>query len=118
MRTPTLTEIVAVLSEHRLIRLQEKPSRGYLIGSFAGGGRAKPNAESDVDILLEVPPVLCLGAERLAELYRRPLQQCFVTLDIRGKADHLHPQWEGRRVDLYFTYDADLEKRPKILLAP
>jgi hypothetical protein len=36
--------------------------------------------------------------------------------NIQGKADHIHPQWNGRRIDIYFTYDASTETRPKIKL--
>lgn len=112
---PTRAEIVQVLRKHPLIRLKEKVKRAFLIGSFAAG---KQNDESDVDILLEVEPHPDQTAAQLADQYRRPLQQYFVTHDIRGKDDSVHPQWAGRRVDLYFTYDADKEDdRPKKELA-
>jgi predicted nucleotidyltransferase len=111
---PTKAEIVEVLRKHPLIKLKEKVKRAFLVGSFAAG---KNHDESDVDILLEVEPHPDQSALQLAEAYRRPLQQYFVTHNIRGKDDSVHPQWAGRRVDLYFTYDADQEDdRPKIEL--
>lgn len=54
--------------------------------------------------------------KKLEDYYRFSLRQFFVTNGIKGKMDSVHPQWCGRRVDLYITYNADLEKRPKILL--
>jgi predicted nucleotidyltransferase len=110
---PTQGDIVKVLSKHRLVRLRETVLRAFLIGSFAKGCE---NEESDVDILLEVKPHPGQTASELEEHYRQALRQYFVTHDIRGKQDSVHPTWCGRRVDVYFTYDADLELRPKVLL--
>lgn len=112
---PSLDEIVAVLTAHPLIRLRENVKRGFLVGSFAkrlARPRGSPEGESDVDILLEVEPRRGVTAEELEDHYRQALRQYFVTHNIRGKADEIHPQWDGRRVDLYFTYNADLEIRP------
>lgn len=113
-RPPTQAEIIAVLRAHPLIKLRERVTRAYLVGSQAVGNT---HAESDVDILLEVEPRRRMLAARLEEHYRQALRQYFVTHDIRGKNDALHPQWDGKRVDLYFTYNAEAETRPKILLA-
>ncbi len=94
-------------------------SRAYVVGSYARGEarlEAGPGGPpSDFDVLLEVPRQR-ESAEQLAEWYRRRIQQHFVTHNIRGQSDGQHPQWEGRRVDVYFTYDADAETRPKIEL--
>jgi predicted nucleotidyltransferase len=114
-RAPTQQEIVKALHSHPLIRLRKKVIRAYLVGSFAKGCA---HAESDVDILLEVTPSRDRTAAELEDYYRQALRQYFVTHDIRGKRDDLHPNWCGRRVDVYFTYDADAETRPKVLLAP
>ena len=115
---PTQTEIEAVLRTHKLIRLKEKVIKAYLVGSFAkeslGIGSTRP--DSDVDILLEVPLREGTTSAELEDAYRGPLRQYFVTHNIRGKNDAVHPQWQGRRVDLYFTYDASVETRPKIEL--
>lgn len=87
--------------------------RAYLVGSFATGTQ---NADSDVDILLEVQERQGVPALELEDSYRHALRQYFVTHNIRGKDDGVHPQWCGRRVDVYMTYDASQECRPKILL--
>lgn len=111
---PTLAQIQRILRQHPLVKLREKVLRGYLVGSFAKGNA---HAASDVDILLEVRPHPAFPRSAdLEEYYRRGLQQYFVTHRIRGKDDSVHPQWAGRRVDLYFTYAADAETRPKIRL--
>ena len=111
----TQKEIVQVLKRHPLVKLREKVKQAFLIGSFSTGTQ---NEDSDIDILLEVEPCQGATALQLADQYRRPLQQYFVTHNIRGKNDSVHPQWEGRRVDLYFTYDVTKEdNRPKIKLA-
>ncbi|AQH05535.1 hypothetical protein A9R05_41650 (plasmid) [Burkholderia sp. KK1] len=110
LKTPSQAEIVNVLRQHPLIRLREKVVRAFLIGSFAKG---TANEDSDVDILLEVEPRSGQTAADLDEHYRQKLRQYFVTHDIRGKQDSAHPNWCGRRVDVYFTYAADTETRPK-----
>jgi len=112
-RAPSKPEIVEVLRRHPLIRLREDVLNAYLVGSFCTGNQ---NPQSDVDVLLEVAPRKDLSAADLEERYRQPLRQYFVTNNIRGKDDSIHPQWCGRRVDVYFTYDASEETRPKALL--
>ena len=111
---PSQCEIVEVLRRHPLVRLREPVARAFVVGSFARGTQ---NETSDLDVLLEVPWREGYTARELEEHYRRALRQHIMSNDIRGKADHLHPQWCGRRVDVYFTYDAELEDRPKVLLA-
>lgn len=110
---PTKGEIRKVIAEHPLVGFIGKVKRAFLVGSFAKGS---PHDESDVDILFEVPPRKGMTSDELEEKYRQKLRQHFVKNNIRGKADHVHPQWNGRRVDLYFTYDADAETRPKVEL--
>jgi predicted nucleotidyltransferase len=112
-RAPTRAEIVDVLREHPLIKLREKVKRAFVVGSFAKG---EQNDQSDVDILLEVSPREGYTPKELEDKYRQALMQHFVKNDIRGKDDSQHPQWAGRRVDVYFTYDASEETRPKVLL--
>jgi len=114
-RVPTQYEIVEVLKNHPLIRLRKKVIRAYLVGSFA---KKCEHAQSDVDILLEVSRSPDRTEAELEDYYRQALRQYFVKHDIRGKRDDLHPNWCGRRVDMYFTYDAEAETRPKVLLAP
>lgn len=111
---PTQQEIVAILRAHPLIRLKGKVLRSFLVGSFA---KNSAHDDSDVDILLEVEPIKGIDEATLENDYRKPLQRHFMLNNIRGKDDSVHPQWQGRRVDLYFTYDAELETRPKIELS-
>ena len=113
IKLPTLSEIVAVLKNHPLINNVGRVKDAYLIGSFASG---KQNPNSDVDILLEIYPIKATSAEDFTELKRRKIQEYFMKNDLHGKADSVHPQWNGRRVDLYFTYDASTDSRPKIKL--
>ncbi len=116
---PTQDEIVQILKSHQLIRLGERVQRAFLVGSFAKEllGTGSTHSESDVDILLEVEPRSDEEPGQMEERYRKLLRQYFVAHDIRGKADHLHPQWCGRRVDVNFTYNASLEQREKVELA-
>jgi predicted nucleotidyltransferase/GGDEF domain-containing protein len=111
---PSTGEIVNELRSHPLIKLKEKPKRVFVVGSFAKGAQ---NADSDIDVLLEVRPKADGTSElELADQYRRRLQQHFMRNNIKGKDDSVHPQWNGRRIDVYFTYDADKETRPKVEL--
>lgn len=111
---PSQVEILSVLRKHKLIKLKEDVKAAYLVGSFCTG---KNHPDSDVDILLEVTNRHGLSTQELEDKYRQALRQHFVTHKIEGKCDSVHPQWTGRRVDLYFTYDASLESRPKTILA-
>ena len=110
---PTQAEIVEVLKSHPLIRLREPVSRAFVVGSFAKG---TANEESDIDILLEVRAKADVEAKDVEDGYRQALRSHFMKNDIRGKMDSVHPQWCGRRVDVYMTYDASLEVRPKVEL--
>lgn len=112
---PSQREIVAILRKHKLVKLREQVKRAYLVGSFAKGC---PHENSDVDILLEVAPKQGVTPSELEDTYRQALRQYFVAHNIQGIDDSIHPNWGGRRVDLYFTYDADVEVRPKIALHP
>lgn len=119
LREPTAAEIVSVLRAHPLIKLKERPKRVFIVGSFAKGqARARGHLEgdSDLDVLLEVRAKKGVAPAELEEAYRQKLRAYFVKHDIRGKADEIHPQWDGRRIDVYFTYDADAEPRPKVQL--
>lgn len=111
---PTKNEIVDILRKHPLIKLRERVKNAYLIGSFSFG---KQHVESDVDIMLEVVPKKGYTSDELEEKYRNPLRQYFMKHNIREKNDSIHPQWMGRRIDLYFTYDITTDgDRPKIKL--
>lgn len=112
-QAPSQLEILSVLRKHKLIKLKENVGRAFLVGSFCTG---KNHVDSDVDILLEVANTQGLTTQELEDQYRVALRSYFMTNNIRGKCDAVHPQWQGRRVDLYFTYDAASEPRPKQLL--
>lgn len=99
---PTRHEINMILREHPLIMLRERVKRAFVVGSLATGTQ---RPDSDIDILLQVTPKRGYTAAELAEKYRQKLRQYFVTHDIKGKADWVHPQWDGRRVDVWITYD-------------
>lgn len=113
IEAPTIPEIVRVLKSHPLVRLREKVNRAFIVGSFAQGLQTE---RSDVDVLLEVAPRPGETAGQMEERYRQALRAHFMRHNIRGVADDVHPQWAERRVDIYFTYDADTEARPKIQL--
>lgn len=110
---PSKHAIRRIIAEHALVGFKGSVKRAFLVGSFAAGN---PHPQSDVDILFEVSTRKGLSAEELTEKYREPLRKHFLVNNIRGKADHLHPQWCGRRVDLYFTYNAQEDTRPRIKL--
>lgn len=110
---PSQQDIVTVLREHPLIRLRDRVQRAFVVGSFAAGA---PRDDSDVDVLLEVAARTDCSAPELEERYRKAIRAHLMLHNIRGKDDSQHPQWCGRRIDVYFTYDADLETRPKIML--
>jgi hypothetical protein len=77
----------------------------YVVGTGASG-QLRP--DSDFDIVLQVPPQKGMTAQEFTEYNRRKLQQYFVDNNIASD-DSIHPQWQGRRVDVYFTYDAPTE---------
>lgn len=110
---PTQIEIVNILKRHKLIKFKEYVKFYFLVGSFCTANHHK---ESDVDILLEVVPREGFMASDLENDYRKGLINHFISKNIQGKCDEVHPQWQGRRIDLYITYDASLENRPKLLL--
>lgn len=110
---PTVSEIVKVLNKHPLIKLRETVLRAFVVGSFAKG---EQEMRSDIDILLEVQHASEETIEQMEWRYRAAMQSHFMKNRIRGVADDVHPQWAGRRVDMFFTYDADAEIRPKVEL--
>ena len=109
IKLPTLSELGDILRKHPLTPNPGKLLDGFLVGSFAA---QKAGDHSDVDVLFRVAPKAGMTAEDYTEFYRRPLRAWFMCHDIRGKCDKIHPQWEGRRLDIYFTYD---ERSPEDL---
>jgi len=110
---PSKKVIVRILRKHPLFKLKGTVLRAFVVGSQVTG---KTHETSDVDILLEVKPVVGMTADEVEQFYRRKLQAYFMKNNIRGKHDDLHPQWCNRRVDVYFTYNAEPDSRPKGLL--
>ena len=110
---PTISELVTILRNHPLVKNIGKVKNAYLIGSFAKGTQ---NPQSDMDILIEISPIKNMTAEEFSEKKRNVIRKYFVQHDIRDIDNSIHPQWNGRRLDIYFTYDASTETRPKIKL--
>jgi len=109
---PGSFELLNILDSHPLIpKIKENINAIYIIGSFASGTQ---NDDSDLDILLEIDTVKGHDENDISEKYRNKLRNYFLEHKIEGKADNLHPQWNGRRIDLYFTYDASQNTGPKV----
>lgn len=107
MTLPAKIDVLRILQAHPLIKLRHKARRVFVIGSVASG-TAKEG--SDLDILLEVNT-----NQDLTSLYRKKIQNYFIKNNL-FKDDSVHPQFNGVRIDLYFTSDATNETRPKIEL--
>jgi predicted nucleotidyltransferase len=101
------------LRNHPLVKNIGKVKNAYIIGSFAEN---KQNEYSDLDVLIEIQPIKNYTATEFTEKKRNLIRVYFVKHNIWGPDDSVHPQWNGRRIDIYFTYDASKETRPKILL--
>lgn len=104
---PTPAAIIATLKRHGLLQFREKVILVSIVGSFSQGN---PHVESDIDVLLQVKPREGHTEFGLEEFYRNRIRRFFMDHQVRGKADWLHPTWQGRRIDLYLTYD-DPKKR-------
>lgn len=112
-KLPTAEELIYILKNHPLVKNIGRVKNIYLVGSFAKGTQ---NENSDIDILIEIYPVKGMAAEEFAENKRNQIRNYFVKNDIRNRDDSVHPQWNGRRIDIYFTYDASIETNAKIKL--
>jgi hypothetical protein len=102
---PTKSEIVDIVKKHPLMMYKGKVIDAYVVGTGASG-QLRP--DSDFDIVLQVPPQKGMTAQQFTEYNRRKLQQYFVDNNISSD-DSVHPQWQGRRVDVYFTYEPPTE---------
>lgn len=107
MRLPEKKHILNILKLHPLVQLKHKPKKVFLVGSFAAN---KQHKKSDIDIMMIVP-----GNKNLTDQYRKKIADYFVKNKI-SVADHLHPNYEGRRIDLYFSNTTDGDTLPKIEL--
>lgn len=100
----TRQHIIQSLQDHPLVKLKEKPLRVFIVGSFVKG---KPHKTSDIDVLIEVKRKT-IPVKTLENKYRNKIRQHFIKHGI-AIDDSQHPQYKGRRIDLYFTYDANAE---------
>lgn len=98
---PVKKEIIDVIKNHKLIKYKGKVINAYLVGSHAKG---TPRDDSDIDIVLQIPVQKDYSEEDFTKLKRKALQDYFMKNNIVGKADHIHPNYKGKRVDVYFTY--------------
>jgi predicted nucleotidyltransferase len=101
---PTRVEITSILKSHPFTKLKIKPKRMFVAGSFSTGTQ---RVDSDIDIIIEVPD----GIDPIAlqSEYRKRASDFFVKNNLRGVHDAAHPQWSGRRIDVYFVADAEAE---------
>ena len=106
------SEILKILSEHPLVQLKEKPLRVFVVGSFVKG---TPRQDSDIDVMIEVKSK-AISENALTDKYRDKIRKHFIKNKIMTKADEVHPNYKGRRIDLYLTYNADQATEHKIEL--
>lgn len=112
---PTLEDVRGIVS-HPLVNYRSSVLGAHLVGSFAAG---KAHEHSDVDLLVHVPEQPGFADdESLTEYMRSRLRQYVVQNDLRTPQEchPYHPQWQGRRVDLYFTSKPGHDERPAIPL--
>lgn len=98
---PTKKQIIDIIRKHHLVKYSGKIINLYLIGSFCRGNQ---HNDSDVDILVHVPAANGFDDDSYTELNRKKLRDYFINNNIHGKCDKVHPQWFGRRLDIYFTF--------------
>jgi predicted nucleotidyltransferase len=110
---PRAAEIISILRNHALVGNIGRVKSVYAIGSFAKGTHRD---NSDIDVLVEIYPIKDTTPEDFTENKRRKIMNYFVKNNLQGIHDYVHPLWNGRRIDLYFTYDASMETRPKMKL--
>jgi predicted nucleotidyltransferase len=112
MALPSRREIVWILRKNPFVRLRDQVHRVFIIGSYARGAAVRG---SDLDMLVELEPRPGVPAEEMNRRYREVLQARLV--NYADKPDEGQPKWRGRRIDPYFTYDADTNTGPKVELA-
>ncbi len=81
----------------------------FVVGSFAEGTQKD---HSDLDIVIEVKN----SADELQRGYRNRASRYFMDHDLQGKNDSVHPQWNGRRIDVYFVDNAEQEANGRKLV--
>ncbi len=98
---PTKLEVLKILREHPLVKLNGDVLGIWIVGSYAKGYATE---RSDIDILLKVRK-RNITTKELEEKYRLKIIKHFTKNNIRTIADKEHPNWNGKRLDIYFTYD-------------
>lgn len=101
MNLPTKNEVLDILKSHPLVKFNGKVLNMCIVGSYAAG---KQTDRSDIDILIKVPRRK-ISSDELEEKYRNKLRSYFIKNNIKGIAEHVHPNYNGKRIDIYFTYE-------------
>jgi len=94
------SEIIAAIQNHPLTKFNGKILKVYLIGSYSSG---KETERSDIDILLMVKKRK-ISEEELTQKHRVKLINHFMKNNIKSVSDDQHPTYNGKRIDIYFTY--------------
>jgi predicted nucleotidyltransferase len=110
---PTREQLEIILKTHPLVKLREKIRRAYIVGSFTTG---HVHETSDIDVLIEIKRKKGVTPKEVEEKYRSKIRKYFIQHDIMDKDDSVHPNWNGRRIDIYFTYDSLSDPLPKFFL--
>ena len=111
IKTPTQSEITEIVRTHPLLGFKGVIKNAYIVGSFAKGTAVK---DSDIDILLEVDKQGKYAADEITDLQHDKIKQYFINHDLHGLNDNVHPQWEGHRLDFYYTYEPRLSNAIKL----
>jgi hypothetical protein len=110
---PSQQEIVQELRSHPFTKgLVPKDADVSLVGSYAKGTET---ARSDIDVMVQVKG----DAQALQNAYRKRAGDHFMKNNLQGVHDDQHPQWDGHRIDVYFTNDAAKDAQgPRAELKP
>lgn len=98
---PTADQVKDILRNHPLVKFKGKILKIWIVGSYAKGYATK---KSDIDILVKVPNRK-ISSRDLELKYRQKIVSFFVKNGIMGVNDSAHPNFLGKRIDIYFTYD-------------
>jgi len=94
-------DILTAIQSHPLTKYRGKILKVYLIGSYSEG---KETERSDIDILLMVNKTK-LTEDELTQKHRIKLIKHFMKNKIKEIDDSQHPTYNGKRIDIYFTYE-------------
>jgi predicted nucleotidyltransferase len=99
---PTKSQVIDIFARHQAVQFRRPVCRAFVIGSFA---RGEQRPDSDLDILFEIAPVGAFYEDEVTDAIRTRIENA---------PKNKRPMWNGRPLDLYVTYDADADSRPKI----